>query len=381
MAAFRVRLNDGSEMGPLDPQMLRSWYQQGLINGESQVRTTGSKKWVALHQVVDISDWGGGGGAASLGRSADAEAEEVYDGEAVYDPQRWRIFVAAALVFGVAAGAGYFWLHPDQWLPALRPAPWREIALGLVAIGLLLVTGSDPMRKVARVLVFLLTFSLFAVAAPVLLQMVQSHRLEWPPLAVLVSAWILGSGLFFFLAGHALRWTSIALCLFWILAGAAGVGALGLVPPGTSGAASRRAAAPPPDDRLAAPWSPSATQLARELPLLSPRAAELIASSGLDRPEAAFKQTYLLAANGVSRLTAPEAKELSDLTSAVFAPIPLPSRRRLDAYMERVRGLQATQPQEDREMTAIVRDAVLQLPEGQRARYQALYEKALGATR
>jgi len=32
-------------------------------------------------------------------------------------------------------------------------------------------------------------------------------------------------------------------------------------------------------------------------------------------------------------------------------------------------------------MTALVREAVLQLPESQRTRYQLLYEKALGASR
>ena len=48
---------------------------------------------------------------------------------------------------------------------------------------------------------------------------------------------------------------------------------------------------------------------------------------------------------------------------------------------QRVRGLQVTQPQEDREMTALVREAVLQLPESQRTRYQLLYERALGASR
>ena len=30
-AAFKVRLEDGMEVGPLDGEMLRSWYQQGLI--------------------------------------------------------------------------------------------------------------------------------------------------------------------------------------------------------------------------------------------------------------------------------------------------------------------------------------------------------------
>lgn len=373
MAAFKVRLEDGSEMGPLDMEMLRSWYQQGLVTRGSKVRRTNGKQWVPLVDAVDISAWGPAGGTKGREEEAEEELEEYSD-----DPQRWRIFLASVLFFLVAAGAGYFFMFPDRWIPSLREAPWREIALGQVVIALLLVTGSETGRKVARVLVFLLTFSLFAVAAPVLLR-----GFQWQPIAILVSAWVMGSGLFFFLAGRPLRWSSIAMCLFWILAGAAGVGYLGLVPPGTaaSSVTVANAGQAGPDDRLAAPWSPSATAVTRELPLLSPRAAELMVSYGIDRPETAFKQSYLLAANGIKHLSPAEAKELGELTSAVYAPLPPPNRKRLDGYMERVRGLQVTQPQEDREMTALVRDAVLQFPEPQRTRYQLLYEKALGVGR
>ena len=374
MAAYKVRLEDGSEMGPLDMEMLRSWYQQNLINRDSKVRRTNGKQWVRLGDAVDISSWGATGGTKGRDAEADDEVEEVYD----YGPQTWRIYVASVFFFLVAAGAGYFALHPEQWLPALRQAPWREIALGQVVLGLLLIRGWEPGRKIVRVLVFLLTFSLFAVAAPVLLQ-----GFQWRPVAILVSAWVMGSGLFFWLAGRPLPWSSIAMCLFWIFAGAAGIGYLGYVPPGSASAnpVVANAGQSAPDDRLAAPWSPSATAVTRELPLLSPRAAELVVSYGLDRPEAAFKKSYLLAANGVGRLSPQEAKELGELTSAVYAPLPAPNRRRLDGYMERIRGLQVTQPQEDREMSALVREAVLQFPEPGRTRYQLLYEKALGASR
>jgi hypothetical protein len=378
-AAFKVRLKDGTEMGPLDIEMLHSWYQQGLINAQSMVKPPGSKGWVALGDAVNIEEWGAAEG--SSGRSD----EELYDEELVDDPQTWRIYVASALFFMIAAGAGYFALFPSQWLPALKDAPWREIALGHLVLGLLLVRGSQPMRKVVRVLVFLLTFSLFAVAAPVLLQ-----GIHWRTIAILVSAWVMGSGLFFFLAGRALTWTSIVMCLFWILAGAAGVGALGFVPPGATAAGGMASAsAPEPGTTVvgpasaaaSAPLSPSAAAVARELPLLSPRAAEIVVAHGVEAPEGAFKLSYLLAANGVKALSPQEAKELGEITSAAYAPIAPQQRRRLDGYMERIRGLQVTLPQEDREMSALVRQAVLQLPEPQRARYQALYEKALGGVR
>ncbi|HUG54264.1 MAG TPA: hypothetical protein VMR21_11715 [Vicinamibacteria bacterium] len=369
-AAFKVRLQDGSEMGPLDLQMLRSWYQQGLVNRESKVRPGGSRQWIKLADAVDIGDWGAAGGTRGRGRRKEEDGAAGAD-----DPQTWRTYTASALFFAIAAGAGYFALYPERWLPALAAAPWREIALGHVLLGLILVRGWTPMRKVARVLVFLLTFSLFGVAAPVLLQ-----GFDWRAIAILVSAWVMGSGLFFFLAGRSLPWTSVALSLVWVAAGAAGVGLLGFVPPRGASAASVEVT-PAPAEAAPAVLSPSAAVLARELPLLSPRAAEVVVARGIGAPEEAFKRSYLLAASGVSALSPPEARELGEITTAAYAPLPPPQRRRLDAYMERIRGLQVTLPQEDREMSALVRESVLQLPEPQRVRFQALYEKALVSAR
>jgi hypothetical protein len=365
--AFKVKLADGTEMGPLDIQMLRSWYQQGLVNRESRVRRSGAKTWQRLFEVVDIQSWGAAGGTKGRGEQPD---EDDFGAD---DPQTWRTWVASAILFLVAGAAGYFTFFPARFLPALSAAPWREIALGFVALGLLLVSGRPALRKVARVLVFLLTFSLFAVAAPVIMQ-----GFHWRPIAVLVSAWVMGSGLFFFLAGRALPWKSVALCLFWILAGAAGVGALGFIPADGITLASAAESAEAAKAAAAATWSPSAAAVSRDLPMLTPRAAELVVSYGLDRPESAFRLSYLLAANGVSRLSPSEAKELGQLTTALYAPLPPANRKRLDGYMERVRGLQVTQAQEDREMSALVREAVLQFPDPQRTRYQSLYEKALG---
>ena len=377
-ASFKVKLQDGTEMGPLDMDMLRSWYQQGLVNRESKVKPGGSKQWVRLFEVVNIDDWGAAGGDRGRGSRDEAEAEEDSDVYADTDPQTWRLYLASALFFLIGAGGAYFALFPSRWLPALRQAPWREIALVQVLLGLMLVRGWEPMRKAARVLVFLLTFSLFAVAAPVLMQ-----GIHWRTIAILASAWVMGSGLFFFLAGRTLSGLSIALCLFWILAGAAGVGFLGFVPGDASSVAAASPAPPaaPAAASAAGPMSPSAAAVAQELPLLSARAAEIVVAHGVAAPEGAFKLSYLLAASGVKALSPQEAKELGEITTAAYAPMPPQHRKRLDGYMERVRALQVTQPQEDREMSALVRGAVLQLPEPQRARYQALYEKALGGAR
>ncbi len=229
-AAFKVRLEDGVEVGPLDGQMLRSWWQQGMVKRDTQVRLVGGTRWVRLSDAVDISDWGAAGGPAGRrGRKPgdDADEPEATDaGPSAMEP--WRTFVAAAFLFSIAGAAAYVWFVPGVVLSSLRPAPWREIALGHLALGLTLATW-EPMRKVVRVIVCGLTFSLMPLAAPIIVSGLGS-RIDYLALATLFSAWVLGSGLFFFLAGRALPWKSLLLCLFWIVAGAVGTGYFGLVP-------------------------------------------------------------------------------------------------------------------------------------------------------
>src|SRR5262249_58009836 len=101
----------GSEMGPLDLEMMHSWFQQGLIARDSLVRLAGSKRWTKLDDAVDVSDWDPPGGR---GGGEEAGDEDVYDGEV--DPQHWRVYVASVLFFLLAAGAGYLWLLPSSWL-------------------------------------------------------------------------------------------------------------------------------------------------------------------------------------------------------------------------------------------------------------------------
>jgi hypothetical protein len=232
-AAFKVRLDDGVEVGPLDVDMLRSWYQQGMIHARSPVRPAGKKQWVKLSDIADVSDWEDPGGGAG-------DDEEVYQD---LGPQTWRRWLAAAILFGGAAASAYFLFVPQAWTPALAGAPWREIALGHLLLGLMLVGGWDTGRKMARVIVGLLTFSLIPLAGFVLFDGTQL-RFHAGIVAILVGAWIVGSGLFFLLEGDPMRWVSIALCLFWITAGAATIGYFGFVAPGTSPAAATAGTAP-----------------------------------------------------------------------------------------------------------------------------------------
>ena len=54
MGGFKVRLGDGSEIGPMDLAALRTWLAQGLVDGTSPVMRPGSRKWVPLASVPEL---------------------------------------------------------------------------------------------------------------------------------------------------------------------------------------------------------------------------------------------------------------------------------------------------------------------------------------
>ncbi len=58
--AYWVRLSDGSEIGPLDPAALQSWFENGLIGRDTPARRDGSKRWNRLAQELDVRGWRGG---------------------------------------------------------------------------------------------------------------------------------------------------------------------------------------------------------------------------------------------------------------------------------------------------------------------------------
>jgi hypothetical protein len=422
---FKVRLEDGMEVGPLDGEMLRSWYQQGLITRGSEIRAKGSKRWVRLSDTFDISDWGASGGSPSAKSGTQPEdlADSSGDDEGFEDagPQTWRTYFACGLFFLLAAASGYFSLFPAQWLHP-PGTPWREIALGFVVLGLLLVRGWEASRKLVRVLVLLLTLGLFPLAEVLIFRGV-----PWRSLIVLFPAVVMGFGLFFFLSGKHKPWPRVALNLFWVAVGAAGAVFLGAFPsppvaawmaapstlpaalaPAMLGAGSQgsvpatlparpsagEAEAPPAvvvepstpplvvaASPGAAAGAPSAAAVLQEVPLLSPAAAEAVRQRAVFAPEDAFRRSYEMAGNGVAALSAPERRELGELMAAAYGTIPAADRRRLEAYMSGIRGGQISTSEQNREMSGLMRAAVLKLSAAPRARLQALYEKAVLAAR
>ena len=429
--AFKVKLDDGMEVGPLDGEMLRSWYQQGMIKRETKIRAKGSKQWVPLGDTFDISDWGAAGSstgsavARSGSRAVADDSGEDDEPLAESGPQVWRTYAACAVFFLLACAAAYFSLFPAVWKTP-PDVPWMEIALGFVALGLLLVRGWDPARKIVRVVTLLLTLGLFPLAEVLIFRGV-----PWRSLVVLVPAVAMGFGLFFFLSARYKPWPRVALNLFWIAAGAAGVILLGAFPPpamaewmaapsplpaalapamlpgarasmppasvptaptgadrvgagdiAPSAMPSAAAATAGPRASSSAPdGAPTAAAVMQEVPLLSPAAAEAVRQRAVFAPEDAFRRSYEMAGNGVAALSAGERQALGQLMAVTYGNIPAADRRRLEAYMTGIRGGQVSTPEQNREMSALMRTAMEKLPPLQRSQLQALYEKAVLAAR
>jgi hypothetical protein len=216
MAGYKVRLDDGSEIGPLDAEMVRSWYQQGLIGPDSPVLRAGSKRWTKLALAFNLQEMGT---TSETRRRATAQASARARSEtAPGGPQRWRTYVAGALFLVGAAGAAYGNFAPERWIPELARTPWREIGLAELVFALCLIRGWEIGRRIVRVAVFLVAFGLFALAGIFLAQGAGAAAL-----LVLASVWLVASGFVALLAGGHLIWPQSTLSLIVILAGGAGV--------------------------------------------------------------------------------------------------------------------------------------------------------------
>lgn len=220
-AGYKVKMKDGTQLGPLDDEMLRSWYEQGMITGSSPIKGPGVPSWTPLAKAVDISEWPGPAGAR---RGAGAVSEEEEDVEA-RGPQRWRTRLAGLLVVLAAVGAGFWALLPARFIRDLHDAPWWPITGALAVMGLLLLPGWELARKLIRVVLLLAAIALFPLAGIVIAEGVRGKGL-----IVLAAAWLLLSGLFALLAGGVLRVGALLLSVLVILAGTAGVGYFGFVP-------------------------------------------------------------------------------------------------------------------------------------------------------
>jgi len=410
---FRVRLDDGSEMD-LDSDMVRSWYEQGLIKDDTPMRAPGSRNWLRLDQVVELKQWKSAGRSR---RGQDDDLEEEAPAEA--GPQKWRSYVSSAFMF-VATAAAVFWMfYPERWTPALSPVPWREVSLGALVLALSLVRGWPIGRMFARMVMLVVAFGLFPLAGLVIAQGVRGL-----PLLVMLSAWVVASGFFVFL-GRTVATANAIVCLATILLGGAGIYYFGYVPPGAhpgvpasvqasspvpsaapgrpattaasappattaapaTPAPSMPAAAAPPSTAAPASSAPIGVEQAvraatQEVPMLSTQSASAVmaqsAAQVLDPPEV-FRRAYGLVGRGLWALDKTESKEMGELHTAIYDSLPPAERRRLGDYIDRARSRYATTPEEDRQMSQVMKTAVLAMSPERRARLQALFDKAIKA--
>lgn len=224
MPKHKVRLPDGIELGPVGQDTLRGWFEAGTVKKDTQVQPVGSRRWSRLVDALNIGGWQMPSPAGARSRKGTAGA--AASAHAVAEPaERWRMGLAVVLFVLSAGGAFYFDLFPERWLPSLRLAPWREIALGALAMGVALLPGWNWMRVLVQVAVLLLTFVLFPVSGILWVEGVRGAGL-----LVMVSALVLGVGFFALLGGGRRTWLYSTAALLLVLAGGAGIGYFGLQP-------------------------------------------------------------------------------------------------------------------------------------------------------
>jgi hypothetical protein len=196
MAGFKVRLGDGSEIGPMDLSALRTWLSQGLIDGDSPVMRPGSRKWVPLSTIEELKGVIGSRPQAKARTKArrardeedDAETEAFDDEPSPLDGVRIKVVGAVLLV--VAAGFAYLSFRPSEALSAFDGAPWLQLGLGALALGLAVIPGWSFARNLVRIVLIVAAFALFPLAG---ILFAQGER--GAGLLALGSLWLLVSGL------------------------------------------------------------------------------------------------------------------------------------------------------------------------------------------
>lgn len=225
MVGYKVRLGDGSEIGPMDLSALKTWKLQGLIDGESPVMRPGSRKWVPLGTLPEFK------GAKRAGRPSRTRGAAARPARPVGlgDPEpttldAWRIRATSGLLAIIAAGLGLLAWRPEVVLPAFDGAPWLRIGLGALALGLALLPGWQLGRRFVRGVLLLAAFALFPLAG---ILVAQGER--GTALLALASAWVLLSGLVALLA-VSLGWGGLVLAALPVVAGGLGVVYFGRAP-------------------------------------------------------------------------------------------------------------------------------------------------------
>jgi hypothetical protein len=421
---LRVRLGDGSVID-LSHEDLRSWYESGLLTGDSQVQKAGSRDWTSLGKAVDTSQWrkpaaargvsvpvkgkARAGTAASTRRDVPAPSPT---GPRPHVPPLPLLRYAAFALAVLAVGGALLWTSA-WWYPLLfgtaevrrvRAATTSERRYADDTLGLKmeLPRGWSILRPSHGFFTPLASarlslaepsagaFGMLAVETPArgypnldaFLDRVFEERRHAEPLLHPLRKEDAPGGARRLVATRRTDdrtiesvitawkdgWVYYAL-LVWGPAEHAGEAAEDL----------RRGITM--QGHMATRLRQAIDTVTAEVPLLTPAAAEMLMgqsqAQALD-PAEAFRRTYLLAGRALPALTAAEQREMGALSTELYGKVPAGDRARLGAYLDRVRGGRETDPALDAQMSRVVKAALLKLSAARRQRLQGLFEKAIG---
>jgi hypothetical protein len=220
---YKIRLGDGSEIGPMDRESVRAWYAQGLATKETPVLVPDSTRWVPLAQAIELKDLRSASQRSeAAARTAEAarasESTSARRAPVAAEVQTWPTRLAAALFAALGMVAAFLALWPERWTAALERTPWLHIAVVCVIFAFALHRAWEPARQAVQAACFLLALGGFG-----LLGLLVAQGMRGRPLLVVAAAIVLAGGFFALLSGGWQSWQRAGLAILTVAAGAAGV--------------------------------------------------------------------------------------------------------------------------------------------------------------
>jgi hypothetical protein len=418
---LRVRLGDGSVID-LSREDLRSWYESGLLAGDTQVQKAGSRDWTSLARAVDISQWRKPAAARGVsvpvkGQARAARREPSPPPAARTGPRahvpvlplgRYAAYGLAALaIAGVLLWTSAWWsalLFGTAEARRVRAAATSERRYADDTLGLKmeLPRGWSILRQdhgfftpISSARLALAdpsagAFGFLAVETPArgyasldffLDRVLEERRRAEPALRPLRREDAPGGARRLVATRRAEDTTFEEVATVW----KDGWVYYALVVWGPAEHAGQAAEelrrGVTMQGHMAARLRQAIDAVTADVPLLTPAAAEMLMGQSQAQalePAEAFRRTYLLAGRGLAALSAAEQKEMGALSADLYARVSAVDRARLGPYLERVRAGRATEPALDQQMSRVVKAAVIKLPAARRQRLQALFEKSIG---